>query len=561
MEARLGCYDRAGERTYLALVRDITERKEAVERLQRSEANLAQAQHLARIGSWELEIATSALSWSAEIYKIFGMDPAAFGASYEAFLATVHPEDRARVNAAQQAALAGESRLDLEHRLVRPDGTERIVHELAVLTRDAEGRPAFLVGTVQDITERVQAAAKLRESDETFSAAFRASPMAMVITTLEGRYVEANDAYAALIGYSREEIIGRTTSELGVLPTDAGTEPVRALDRAGGTLSGLEFELRHRDGTLRTVIAGVTEITLQGRRHRLSTAIEVTDQRRAEHALRQLNSTLEQHVARRTEQLEAANRELAEHATAISHDLRVAEAADRLKSAFLATMSHELRTPLNSIIGFTGIVLAGKAGPINPEQTKQLGMVRGSARHLLELINDVLDLSKIEAGQIEVRVESFDLRASIERVVASVAPQAEKKALTLDARRSRRSSARWSATAAASSRSCSTSINNALKFTDRGGVTLTVELPAAPQPVVRFRVADTGMGITAADLTTLFQPFRQLDTGLARQSEGTGLGLAICRRLATLLGGEISAISEPGHGSEFIVTLPLQKIP
>jgi signal transduction histidine kinase len=116
---------------------------------------------------------------------------------------------------------------------------------------------------------------------------------------------------------------------------------------------------------------------------------------------------------------------------AVLRDLRVAEAADKVKSAFLATMSHELRTPLNSIIGFTGIVLQRMAGPLTAEQEKQLGMVRRSARHLLDLINDVLDLSKIEAGQLEVRLEPFDLPAVIERVVASVQPLADRKALTL----------------------------------------------------------------------------------------------------------------------------------
>jgi signal transduction histidine kinase len=227
-----------------------------------------------------------------------------------------------------------------------------------------------------------------------------------------------------------------------------------------------------------------------------------------------------------------------------------------------------LRTPLNSIIGFTGIVLQGLAGPLNAEQTKQLGMVRGSARHLLELINDVLDISKIEAGQLEVRAEPFDLAASLERVVASVKPLAEQRGLTLtvvvppapgemisDRRRVEQILLNL--------------LNNALKFTERGGVSLTVEhVPdfraepdAAPRPAVRLRVADTGIGIRPEDLATLFQPFRQIDTGLTREHEGTGLGLAICRRLALLLGGTISATSVWSQGSEFTVLLPLQPPP
>jgi PAS domain S-box-containing protein len=167
---------------------------------------------------------------------------------------------------------------------------------------------------------------------------------------------------------------------------------------------------------------------------------DVTERRQAEQVIRDLNTNLERRVAERTTELAAA--------------LVRAEAADKLKSAFLATMSHELRTPLNSIIGFTGIVLQGMAGPINGEQKKQLTMVRNSARHLLEVINDVLDLSKIEAGQLEVRAEPFSPGELLERVIASVKPLAEKKNLALSAKFPQ-TLARWSVTAVVSNRFCS----------------------------------------------------------------------------------------------------------
>ena len=400
----------AGRKVIQCVFLDITERKRAEATIRESEAHLIEAQRIAKIGSWEFDIRNNRLKWSDQIYEIFGIPKSISATTAEAFFEAVHPSDRDRLQAARQAALAGQARLDIEHRIVLRDGSEKVVHELADLKRDETGRPIVLAGIIHDITDRVR--------------------------------IEA------------------------------------------------EREKRHR-----------------------------------------------------------------------------AEAADRIKSAFLATMSHELRTPLNSIIGFTGIVLQGLAGPLNPEQTKQLGMVRGSARHLLELINDVLDISKIEAGQLEVRAEPFDLPALIERVTASVKPLVEKKGLALttnippelqemvsDRRRVEQILLNL--------------LNNALKFTDQGGVTLTVEMvagfqpsPAAPpRPAVRMRVADTGIGIKPEDLALLFQPFRQLDTGLTRQHDGTGLGLAICRRLAGLLGGEISARSEWQHGSEFTVILPLQKV-
>jgi len=281
-------------------------------------------------------------------------------------------------------------------------------------------------------------------------------------------------------------------------------------------------------------------------------SIDISERKQVERVVRELNESLEAKVHQRTVDLEAARAR--------------AEAADRLKSAFLATMSHELRTPLNSIIGFTGIVLQGLAGPLTAEQRKQLGMVRGSARHLLELINDVLDLSKIEADQLEVVAEPFELPASIERVLGSVRPQADRKALKLEARVAPGLGQMVSDRRRVEQIMLNL-VGNALKFTDHGGVTVSAERldawPAPPPlvacPALRLWVEDTGIGIKPDDLATLFQPFRQVDTGLARQHQGTGLGLAICRRLATLLGGDITATSEWGKGSRFTLTLPLER--
>jgi signal transduction histidine kinase len=235
-----------------------------------------------------------------------------------------------------------------------------------------------------------------------------------------------------------------------------------------------------------------------------------------------------------------------------------AEAADRTKSAFLATMSHELRTPLNSIIGFTGIVLQGLAGPLTEEQSKQLGMVRDSARHLLALINDVLDISKIEAGELRMDRAPFAITTSLERVIGMARTLAERKGLTLtlevapgvgtmvsDARRFEQVLLNL--------------VGNAIKFSEKGEVRVHAQpVVEAGVDSVRVQVHDQGMGIRPEDLATLFTPFRQIDSALSRQHEGTGLGLAICRRLCTLMGGHIGVESVWERGSVFTVTLPLQ---
>ena len=250
-------------------------------------------------------------------------------------------------------------------------------------------------------------------------------------------------------------------------------------------------------------------------------------------------SELQRRVAERTAELEVA--------------MKKAQEADQLKSAFLATMSHELRTPLNSIIGFTGVILQGLAGPLNDEQRKQLGMIQNSGRHLLELIGDVLDVSKIEAGQLEIESRPFDMRASIERAVKTITPLADKKGLPLvtsiDPDVSEVTSDRRRV-----EQIIINLLSNAVKFTEAGEVRIECQMSDG---WLVTRVIDTGIGIHPENVSKLFEPFQQVDNGLARRHEGTGLGLSICKKLVGLLGGEIWMESEPGLGSTFTFTLPV----
>ncbi len=229
-----------------------------------------------------------------------------------------------------------------------------------------------------------------------------------------------------------------------------------------------------------------------------------------------------------------------------------AESADRLKSAFLATMSHELRTPLNSIIGFTGIMLQGLSGKLNEEQEKQLSMVQKSARHLLALINDVLDISKIEADRLELSPSVFDLKTSIDRTVKLVLPLAEKKGISIEL-----DVAEDVGTITADKRRLEQVIlnllNNAVKFTEKGCVRILCRMENSQ---CILSVSDTGIGIQAEELPYLFKPFHQVDTGIARRHEGTGLGLSICRKIIEMMGGTIGVESRPGQGSKFTARFP-----
>ena len=277
----------------------------------------------------------------------------------------------------------------------------------------------------------------------------------------------------------------------------------------------------------------------------LSIGTDITELKHAEQKINQLNTDLRDHAEMLENRVEERTAELAVA-------MEKALAADHLKSAFLATMSHELRTPLNSIIGFTGIMIQGLAGPLNPEQEKQMGMVQKSSRHLLALINDVLDISKIEAGQLTLSFSSFDLRISIEKTVDLVQPLAQKKNLVLtvkidddigevttDQRRLEQIIINL--------------LNNAVKFTEKGYIRVSCRFEG---DTYLLAVEDTGIGIHPDDISGLFQPFHQIDTGLSRKREGTGLGLSICKKMINMMNGRIDVQSREGEGSIFSIVFP-----
>jgi signal transduction histidine kinase len=268
---------------------------------------------------------------------------------------------------------------------------------------------------------------------------------------------------------------------------------------------------------------------------------ENVERRRAEEALNNVKLDLEQKVTARTAELQSAK------------DL--AESSDRMKSEFLANMSHELRTPLNAIIGFTGTLLMRLGGPLTEVQEKQLTTVQNSARHLLSLINDLLDVAKIEAGKLELRIEPVSCAALIQEIIGTLRPLADRKHLELRAELPAED-----VVVIVDRRALSQIVinlaNNAIKFTDEGSVVIAVSRrERAGGAYAEISFADTGCGIRPEDQARLFQAFSQVDASTTRRYEGTGLGLHLSQKLATLLGATIAFHSEYGRGTTFVLSI------
>jgi len=404
---------------------------------------------------------------------------------------------------------------------------EQLVRER---TEELERANEKLRGEIED---RVRAEKMLKESEAQYRDLVESANSVILRMRPDGRITFFNKFARDFFGFSSEEIIGRDLVGTIVPPEESGGRDLTSLPR--DIAARPEAYMRNvnenmRKNGERVWVAWTNKLIFGGDGkvdEILSIGVDITQLVRTEKELRQVLDDL-----------------------AVAKER--AETADRLKSAFLATMSHELRTPLNSIIGFTGILLQGLVGPLNEEQNKQLGMVRGSANHLLSLINDVLDISKIEAGQLQIATETFDLASSVRKIAQTVRPLAVKKGLTLtvdvsptvetvesDARRVEQILLNL--------------LSNAVKFTEEGGVTLTCALTEKGFVIT---VTDTGIGIRSEDLDRIFRPFLQIDTGLTRKYEGTGLGLSICRKLVNMLGGDLGVESTVGQGSTFTFNLP-----
>ncbi len=377
----------------------------------------------------------------------------------------------------------------------------------------------------RDMTEQLAAEAALRESQERLNTIFRLSPACIVLTTLpEGRYLEVNDAFVAISGLRREEILGRTTAELSFWLTLADRQRLYAILERDGQLQNHELVLRLKDGRIATVLISAVPLEAYGQPCLLSVIVDITGRKAMEEALRLAKES--------------------------------AEAANRAKSQFLSTMSHEIRTPMNTILGMVDVL---RETPLSDRQREYLRSLEASGESLMSLLTDILELSRIESGTLEMAASAFDPAEILRQARDVLLPQAERKGLALitrlgadvpevafgDANRLRQVLVNL--------------LGNAVKFTEHGEVRLELtRLPARDgREELLYAVSDTGIGIPLDKQQAIFQPFTQADSSTTRSFGGSGLGLAISTLLTEGMGGRLWLESRPGEGSTFYCAVPL----
>ncbi|MAL61165.1 MAG: hypothetical protein CMC14_14085 [Flavobacteriaceae bacterium] len=416
----------------------------------------------------------------------------------------------------------------------------------------------YELNTIHETTRK-----QIEKSELLYRTLTSYAPVAIFNTNEEGECTYVNEEWMKYSGMEFNEALryGWTNA----LYPDDKERVINEWQKA--VTNNIEFESQFRildkNGKITWLSAKATKLVDENNDllGHIGVALDVTERIKNEKELLHYKTDLEKLVSLRTEELSESKEallNLLEDINSQSIELEKekvkAQSADLMKSAFLATMSHELRTPMNSIIGFTSLLLKEYAGPLNQEQAKQLAMVKNSGQHLLGLINDILDISKIEAGELTVTFSEFNFVESLIDIIDFLSPQAiskklviktdihnEKVILKSDKRRVEQVLLNL--------------ISNAIKFSEKGTILIKVNLVDS---MLHTKVIDEGIGINKENIEKLFEPFIQLNGGLTRSHEGTGLGLAISKNLIEKLGGTIKVESELGEGSTFTICLPLE---
>ncbi len=473
-----------------------------------------------RIGVWEWTLPTHHVMWSDEVCRIFGFEPGTFPGTQTAMVELIHPADRDTFTDTLQAALLNEDRFCVEFRIVRSQ-TGEVRHLTNIGTvRRSNNVPVSVVGMITDVTEQRAAEAALRQRERELQSLSDNSPNIIARFDREFRHVFVNATVEYFTGISAETFLGKTNRELG-MPKEACDLWESALQRVFDTPlpESITFQYDYAGGTRSFESQLIPERNAEGIvQHVLSVTRDVTSEWIAKQELNQAKEA--------------------------------AELANQAKDAFLAVVSHELRTPMTAILGYTDLVLERTR---DNEMRNYLQIVRQNSGYLLEIINDILDISKINAGKLDVVKDAFSPYMVIEDVCRIMDCRAKEKGLELQVQIHRDVPQSIVSDAKRLKQILINLVGNAIKFTKEGYVALNVSY--LEDGLLKFDIIDTGIGIARDQLDNLFQPFSQGDSSVSRRFGGTGLGLVISMRLARMLGGMISVHSELDQGSTFSFTI------
>ncbi|MGD8569095.1 MAG: chemotaxis protein CheB [Gammaproteobacteria bacterium] len=577
---------------------DAGQRRQAEAALRQSEASLAEAQHIAHVGSWELDLATNKLQWSDEVYQIFGIRPEEFNATYEKFLELVHPDDRQLVSEAYSGSLDNKKPYDLVHRLLLKNGEIKYVHERCKTAFGKNGKPRRSMGTVQDVTKITQAEQALKKNHDELEhrVAERTEELQKEIAERErqqsivAKTAAEESTLAAIlrVGLKRltlQELLEQTVKELMEhvpwldLTSEAAifikeqSDGQSVLKRVADCNLPPDQEILCNDVPLGTCLCGTAAndgcvmfagsdderhvfnfecmkkhshyclpIMIEGKTAGvllLHSSFSHENDPSIEDFLRRVVDVISMSIARHN-----VEKELIEAK-------QEAERANNAKTEFLSSMSHELRTPLNAILGF-GELLKFNRKNLDPEDQESLDYILSSGKHLLSLINEVLDLSKIDAGKLDITIEDVNVSEVLDKCVHLIKPLTRQSEINI---LGNWEDAYWvKADATRLSQVMLNLLMNAVKYNRHGG-SVTISVEPVEENRIRISVTDTGIGIKPEERSKLFEPFRRLNN-ITNLTAGTGIGLNITQKLTALMDGTVDFVSEQGKGSTFWIELP-----
>ncbi|MCE9596770.1 MAG: PAS domain S-box protein [Spirochaetia bacterium] len=463
--------------------------------------------------------------WSQGAQAVFGYAKEEAVGQHLANLTIPADQLEAEARARRDAAEFGISTYEAIRK--RKDGSLIYADIITKPIKDPDGNVQFFLSNKRDVTQlKALRDAKLVETR--FRDLLESTPDAIVIVNPMGRIVLSNSQAERLFGYERGDLTGKLVDIL--LPGRFRGSHLSHRSfyfeqpRARAMGAGLELYGLKKDGTEFPVEISLSPLKTEENMLVMSAIRDISDRKKIERVLSEQNIELQNAAA--------------------------------AKNQFLASMSHELRTPLNGIIGFSEFLIDEKPGPLNAEQKEYLNDILTSGNHLLHLINDVLDLAKVESGKMELHIEQFKLSNAITEVASVVAPMIRTKDLTLEIKLAddldlvRTDQQKLKQV-------LYNLLSNASKFTETGG-TVKVSATRSENNMFQIEVRDTGIGIKKEDLEKLFIEFQQLNTGANRRYQGSGLGLALTRRMLALMKGTVHVESQPGMGSSFTIILPME---